>query len=109
MDQQEPQFLEVGESRKRRIAFRLADANASSPVALLWLPGFLSDMASTKALALADWAQAHGVRMLRFDYSGHGLSEGDLLQATIGDWPRTAITGNRGRKICAGSKRPSPR
>ena len=86
MDQQEPQFLEVGESRKRRIAFRLADANASSPVALLWLPGFLSDMASTKALALADWAQAHGVRMLRFDYSGHGLSEGDLLQATIGDW-----------------------
>ena len=86
MDQQEPQFLEVGESRKRRIAFRLADANASSPVALLWLPGFLSDMASTKALALADWAQAHGVPMLRFDYSGHGLSEGDLLQATIGDW-----------------------
>ncbi len=86
MDQQEPQFLEVGESRKRRIAFRFADANASSPVALLWLPGFVSDMASTKALALADWAQAHGVPMLRFDYSGHGLSEGDLLQATIGDW-----------------------
>ena len=24
--------------------------------------------------------------MLRFDYSGHGLSEGDLLQASIGDW-----------------------
>ena len=24
--------------------------------------------------------------MLRFDYSGHGLSDGDLLQASIGDW-----------------------
>jgi pimeloyl-ACP methyl ester carboxylesterase len=86
MDQQEPQFLEVGESRKRRIAFRLSNANGPSKLALLWVPGFLSDMASTKAVALADWAEAHGVPMLRFDYSGHGLSEGDLLGATIGDW-----------------------
>ncbi len=86
MDQQEPQFLEVGESRQRRIAFRLSNANGPSQLALLWVPGFLSDMASTKAVALADWAEAHGVPMLRFDYSGHGLSEGDLLGATIGDW-----------------------
>jgi pimeloyl-ACP methyl ester carboxylesterase len=92
MDQQEPQFLEVGDSRKRRIAFRLSNANGLSPLALLWLPGFLSDMASTKALALADWAHAHEVPMLRFDYSGHGLSEGNLLEATIGDWLEEAAS-----------------
>jgi pimeloyl-ACP methyl ester carboxylesterase len=92
MDQQEPQFLEVGESRRRRIAFRLTDANGPSPLALLWLPGFLSDMASTKALALADWAEAHEVPMLRFDYSGHGLSEGSLLEATIGNWLEETAT-----------------
>ena len=57
MGADEPQFLDVGEGRKRRrIAYRLADANGGGP-ALLWLPGFLSDMASTKALALADWAE----------------------------------------------------
>jgi pimeloyl-ACP methyl ester carboxylesterase len=55
-------------------------------LALLWLPGFLSDMASTKALGLAEWARARGRPMLRFDYSGHGLSEGSLLKASIGDW-----------------------
>ena len=81
----EPQFLVVGEGRKRRrIAYRFADS--TSGPALLWLPGFLSDMASTKALALADWARPRNLPMLRFDYSGHGQSDGDLLQASIGDW-----------------------
>jgi pimeloyl-ACP methyl ester carboxylesterase len=83
----EPQFLEVGEGRKRRrIAYRLAEGAAGSGPALMWLPGFLSDMASTKAVALADWARGQGLPMLRFDYSGHGRSDGDLLQASVGDW-----------------------
>jgi pimeloyl-ACP methyl ester carboxylesterase len=82
----EPQFLEVGEgAKRRRIAYRFADGGTGGP-ALLWLSGFLSDMASTKAAALAAWAEPAGLPMLRFDYSGHGLSEGDLLQASIGDW-----------------------
>jgi esterase/lipase len=86
MDADEPQFLAVGEGRKRRrIAYRLAEGAGRGP-ALMWLPGFLSDMASTKALALADWARGQGLPMLRFDYSGHGLSQGDMLLASIGDW-----------------------
>ncbi len=87
MDADEPQFLDVGEGGwRRRIAYRLAEGAARNAPALLWLPGFLSDMASTKALALADWAKANRLPMLRFDYSGHGQSEGDLLHASIGDW-----------------------
>lgn len=87
MDDQEPQILEVGGGpKRRRIAYRWAVAAGAGGPALLWLPGFLSDMASTKALALADWARARGLPMLRFDYSGHGLSPGNLLEASIGDW-----------------------
>lgn len=82
----EPQFLDFGEGvRRRRLAYRLADAGRGD-VGLIWLPGFLSDMASTKALALAAWVEEHGLPMLRFDYSGHGLSEGDLKESAIGDW-----------------------
>lgn len=85
MSADEPQLLVVGEGQKRRsIAYRLTDATGQP--ALLWLPGFLSDMASTKAAALADWASHAGLPMLRFDYSCHGLSKGDLMQASIGDW-----------------------
>jgi pimeloyl-ACP methyl ester carboxylesterase len=92
MDADEPQFLEVGSGpRRRRIAYRLAEGTARNAPSLLWLPGFLSDMASTKALALADWAKANWLPMLRFDYSGHGQSEGDLLHASIGDWLEEAL------------------
>jgi len=87
MDADEPQFLDVGDGpKRRRIAYCLAEGAARNAPALLWLPGFLSDMASTKALALADWAKANRLPMLRFDYSGHGQSEGNLLHASIGDW-----------------------
>jgi pimeloyl-ACP methyl ester carboxylesterase len=43
-------------------------------------------MASTKAQALAEWAQAHGRAYIRFDYSGHGLSDGQFADGTIGQW-----------------------
>jgi len=82
----EPQFLEVGKAEhRRRIAYRFEDGERDSP-ALVWLCGFLSDMAGEKASLLADWARGQGLSMLRFDYSGHGRSEGDLLKAAIGDW-----------------------
>jgi pimeloyl-ACP methyl ester carboxylesterase len=87
MDDQEPQFLEVGSGKKRRrIAYRFTDGKASGDLALVWLSGFLSDMGGTKALVMAAFARAGGLPMLRFDYSGHGLSSGSLLEASIGDW-----------------------
>jgi pimeloyl-ACP methyl ester carboxylesterase len=109
MDQQETQFLEVGQgSKRRRIAYRWTEAkDGGDPVALLWLSGFLSDMGATKAQALADWARANGHSLLRFDYSGLGRSEGNLLEAAIGDWLEEAgamldFLGNR-RVVVVGS------
>ncbi|MGI8853114.1 MAG: alpha/beta hydrolase [Methyloceanibacter sp.] len=107
MDASEPQFLEVGTGVKcRRIAYRFTDLSGAEPV-LLWLPGFLADMAGTKAVALAGFARAQGLPMLRFDYSGHGLSPGNMLEASIGDWLEEAyamlgLIGDR-RTILIGS------
>lgn len=86
MDADQPQFLAFGEPPKRRLAYRFTNAEAGSDIGLIWLSGFLSDMASTKAEALASWAKQQRLPMLRFDYSGHGLSDGDLREASIGDW-----------------------
>jgi alpha-beta hydrolase superfamily lysophospholipase len=89
MDDSQPQFLEVGaHPYRRRIAYRRRGGEGP---ALLWLSGFLSDMASTKATAIAEWAAEQGLAMMRFDYSGHGLSGGDLLHASIGDWLEESI------------------
>lgn len=57
---------------------------ADSP-GLFWLPGYKSDMASTKASALAEFARSR-FAMVRFDYSGHGASGGRFEDGTIGRW-----------------------
>ena len=52
----------------------------------VWLGGFRSDMAGTKAEALADWAAARGQGFVRFDYSGHGRSGGRFEEGTLSRW-----------------------
>ncbi len=54
--------------------------------ALLFLPGYASDMLGEKAVALDGWAQRHGRAMLRFDYSGCGESEGAFEDGTLTRW-----------------------
>jgi hypothetical protein len=60
--------------------------------AVVWLGGFRSDMAGTKAQALADWAAASGRAYVRFDYLGHGESSGDFrTKGTVTRWREDAL------------------
>jgi pimeloyl-ACP methyl ester carboxylesterase len=88
MSQQEPHFLEIGQGvHARRIAYRFDKGASDTSPAIMWLSGFLSDMASTKVVFLSEWAsKKKGYAMLRFDYSGHGLSGGDIEKASVGAW-----------------------
>ena len=58
---------------------------------VVWLGGFHSDMTGTKAQVLADQAQATGGGFLRFDYFGHGASDGDFADGTITRWREDAL------------------
>lgn len=58
---------------------------------VVFLPGFGSDMAGSKAEALAAWCAARGQAMLRLDYSGHGASDGAFTDGTIGRWRDDAL------------------
>jgi pimeloyl-ACP methyl ester carboxylesterase len=53
---------------------------------LVWLGGFKSDMAGTKADTLDAWAAEHGHQFTRHDYSGHGISGGRFEDGTISRW-----------------------
>ena len=57
---------------------------------VMFCPGYASDMAGTKALALEAWCQERGRAMLRFDYAGHGKSGGVFVENGIGDWAADA-------------------
>lgn len=52
----------------------------------MFLPGYGSDMAGTKARALADWAERRGRALLLVDYRGHGASDGVFTDHTLSDW-----------------------
>ncbi len=58
---------------------------------VVWLGGFASDMAGTKAQALADWARKDGRGFVRFDYFGHGRSSGAFARGTITRWREDAM------------------
>jgi pimeloyl-ACP methyl ester carboxylesterase len=77
----EPQFHAMPDGR--RIAFR--HASGSGP-AVVFLPGYMSDMAGGKATALFDWAVAQGRECLLLDYSGCGESPGRFADGTLTRW-----------------------
>ncbi|MET0364289.1 MAG: alpha/beta hydrolase [Sphingobium sp.] len=66
-----------------RLAYRYR--GGAGPV-IVFLPGYMSDMEGSKAIALDQWAAATGQAMLRFDYAGCGASEGDFTDGTLDSW-----------------------
>src|SRR5215210_3041794 len=72
-----------------RLAYRM---RAGGAPALLFLPGYASDMEGTKALAIDALAAERGLAMLRFDYSGTGASSGKFEDGTLSGWLGEART-----------------
>jgi pimeloyl-ACP methyl ester carboxylesterase len=53
---------------------------------IVFLPGYMSDMAGGKATAVFDWAVTLNRNCLLLDYSGCGASEGDFKDGTLSRW-----------------------
>jgi len=81
-----PEWLFAADNR--RIAFRRVAGEGPTEV---WLGGFHSDMTGTKAQVLADQAASTGGAYLRFDYFGHGESDGAFADGTISRWRDDAL------------------
>jgi len=84
----EPRQLERPDGH--RLAYLKTAGIATGP-GVLWLSGFKSDMAGTKAAALAEWAGHTNRVYTRFDYFGHGRSSGDLKEGTVSRWLDDAL------------------
>src|SRR4051812_25405563 len=102
-----PKWLDVGSrGDSRRIAVL---AREGAGPAVVWLGGFRSDMRSTKAEALDGWAAGRGRAFVRFDYAGHGASDGRFEESTVSRWLEDTLAVLdafvRGRPILVGPSR----
>lgn len=73
-----------------KLAYRYLKGQPDSPT-IVFLSGYHSDMEGTKALAVAAYCATYNISCLRLDYSGHGQSEGDFCDGTIGRWLEDAL------------------
>ncbi|MCZ2327973.1 alpha/beta hydrolase [Bartonella sp. F02] len=71
------------------LAVRFRKGNRSP--GLVWLSGYRSNMLSSKPIMVDSFAQKNDLSCLRFDYSGHGESEGDFFQGTISRWVQESL------------------
>ena len=55
-------------------------------ISVLFLAGYRSDMLGTKAIFLDKLRKKIGYEYLRFDYSGHGTSDGKIDERLLSDW-----------------------
>ncbi|MDQ6703074.1 MAG: alpha/beta fold hydrolase [Pseudomonadota bacterium] len=92
-----PQYFTVGSgSSARRIAcLRRAGKPGQSRPGIVWLGGFKSGMHGRKAEHLDRFAARAGRAYLRFDYSGHGLSDGRFDAGTIATWLEESLAAIR--------------
>lgn len=84
-----------GSPGSARLAFLLSEPPpevAARGIAFLWCGGFRSNMRGGKAEFLAGLLPRHGVAFLRFDYSGHGESDGCFADGALSDWLSDAQT-----------------
>ena len=66
-----------------RMAYRYLPG--AGPV-IVFLPGYMSDMAGGKAQAVMAWAKAEGRACLLLDYTGLGQSEGVFAEKSLSLW-----------------------
>lgn len=92
---------------KPALAYNLTKCRRMDLPMVVFLHGFKSDMSGTKALFLEQRCQERGQGFLRFDVSGHGLSEGAFEEGTISVWREDALALidhlTRGKIILVGS------
>lgn len=104
MTSQPKQFLQ---GPYGRLAYRRREGADAAKPGVLWLGGFRSDMLGAKAAYLDNWAAQQKRAFLRFDYSGHGESEGVFEEGCIGEWTKDAIAVfdalTEGQQILVGS------
>ena len=76
---------------QRRIAYVHTEGSCARRPGVMFCGGFKSSMQGLKALALEHHCKQQNTAFTRFDYNGHGESDGKFEEGDIGSWAQDAI------------------
>ena len=89
---------------KQRIAYKTVKGRG---IGIIFIHGLNSDMNGEKALTVEKYARKHKLNFVRFDFRGHGDSDGKFEDFTISDWKKDLVNVidnlTRGPQILIGS------
>ncbi len=74
--------------RKKRIKYFFL--NKKSQITVVFFHGFMSDMVGAKPVAIQKYCQIAKVNFIKFEYSGHGKSQGIFTEGNISKWTADA-------------------
>ena len=80
------------QTNKPALAYHYTQPAQPDAPTLIFCGGYRSDMEGTKATFLEQKAKDAGYGYLRFDYSGHGQSEGNFDDLILSDWIADTLT-----------------
>ena len=87
MKKEPKKIYKIVKINKLKIRYFHVSRKALGPkVSVLFLSGYKSDMEGTKATFIEKLAKKEGFEFIKFDYSGHGKSDGLLQNQTISTW-----------------------
>ncbi len=79
-------YLNTTADGKALAVLKRPATNAQHQCGILFLHGFCSDMRGSKATEIDAYAERTGYAFTRFDYRGHGESQGNFADYGITDW-----------------------
>ena len=82
-----PQKLKLNDGSS--LAFYYTPGNSPG---IIFLGGFNSNMCGTKAKFIENACKSMGKSFVRFDYYGHGQSDGEFSQGNITKWTNDTIS-----------------
>ena len=89
---------------KQRIAYKTVKGRG---LGIIFIHGLNSDMNGKKALTVEKYARKHKLNFVRFDFRGHGNSDGKFEDFTISEWKKDLVNVidnlTRGPQILIGS------
>lgn len=85
MDIEEHQ-LKLGTAHNDYITYKIINESQRHKLNLVYLHGFAGDMCGTKGMLMEKLAYQYGLRLIKFNYLGHGTSAGKLTDFIFTDW-----------------------